>query len=1346
MNPPDSQLPVPIGNEMELQIVNVKGEILRGEELIRVWDAIFAKVEPLFKQSLDMVPEYIRKRVGKIKRVTKEKSGKQLPYLEIEYKTFKTFNISVIGPDPNISQVTWLMELVTPPATTMAEFAWWNVLLNTVLVKSLPPGYWILPLGLNPAEKEYSSGVTFGEHYHIGFDDADFKLAAYTLIRDFLPHLIALTVNSPFIDKKATGVVKVSDEGGGLQILGKDCTKSLRLFYNKAQMGPVDKETYIPCLKALDKEEFCGVVHRKPPDDRFVDMYPFTAYGTIELRVFDTQFALSRRLAIVALVEALCLKAKRLLEKGERIPCVLSAVLVANREKAVVFGLHGKFTPDTTLPGSFGMTYNEDPLTGKQNGKIFQAVKSMLFFLKKEIADLGLKEVIVPIRLSIEGNERIKAPVTQADYLLYLTGEHGGCIEAILPGLKKFQAAYCTGTGIDHGDPLVDEWGPPADEPTAGLSPAAAAASPATAARTGMANGLPAEIDFTGVAATAPEQQLKIVKPIPYQLTITVASSAPRDDVEILAIQQLIEIQKKSEIVLATSFKRLPVPVNKPVTITQDDFPLIPAQDIFIGNKQCRLKFVLKEQKEATTYSNAFWVELLPRYAITSDFKKKKRISPGEKVEVKYKVSTAGNAVPQTAINMDLKFQVVSADGTAVLHQASRYFPVKDAESASFIIAPLAAWKEREVNLRLTAVLNEKIIARHEIDGIILDIPEEKADTFTLRLAEKRSDPWPSQKEPVPAQAPPPTSTAKSGLVKHLEFSSKQGTGEPGPAARVVATPAQPSKPAPPPSPRSREQGRVPPAKQQVTAPSKANKAQEPKPKPLAGAAGIAKQPASAAAIKAPEGKAEQERMASLLAQDGAKKPRGKGDAVQVPFLETINPASLKVEVTSKLLSPRLLAPGEKIIVAYTMKKTSVIGENEFLKLVSFLVNARQEFIVVLNEKYKFQGDTSTFTLTIDPAKHFKGWVPTDPFHVVLQAYIDNTLVGQAVYGDFTLATFTTSSQITWRKIDVLSGTVYPGMDAGFELDLDVKSIVNPVAMTIEAICQGTTVAADFVVCREGTNHSMAPFRVPFQGLTTVPSTPMIIKIKDSSGMTIKEQKKTVSIIARGPVFVIRDVVLDTMEGLDNATFTFEILNDSKLPVSCEVSALAIEPGGTSHELFTRKLKLKGTEMQHVECTKVRIPVNAISENAMMVDFLIEIADFNKIRNLIRHRVKVDPAPGEKVDVYFYGTLKNLERTSDITAYIDKVGIEVDVRKDITLEGCKAKVIEIVDGEARKVIHTVKLPKGRDRVHETIYWKPPKAKVFPSLCKIDVQFVQDDDPITSERIHIEPLFFTIFPE
>ncbi|MBN2151171.1 MAG: hypothetical protein JW839_07000, partial [Candidatus Lokiarchaeota archaeon] len=801
MNLPDSPLPVPVGNEMELPIMNPRGEILRGEELIRVWEAIFSKIEASFKGCLEAVPDAIKKRVGAVKRVTKERSGKQLPYLEIEYKTFKTFHISAIGPDPNISQVTWLMELVTPPATTMAECAWWNVLLNTALTNALPPGYWILPLGLSPTEREYSSGVTFGEHYHVGFDDAGFKLAAYTLIRDFIPHLIALTVNSPFINKRPTGVVKVASDGEGLQILGKDCTKSLRLFYNKAQVGPVDKETYIPCLKALDRDEFCGVVHRRPPDDRFVDMYPFTPYGTIELRVFDTQFALSRRLAIVALIEALCLKAKRLLERGERIPCVLSSTLVANREKAVVFGLHGKFTPDTTLPGMFGMTYNEDPDTGKQNGKLFQAVNSMLFFLKKEVADLGFKDILLPIRLSTEGNARIRAPVTPADYLLYLADKHGGDVAAALPSCKKFQTTYCTGTPAGMGDPLVDEWGGPG----AGSIPPRA--HPATTLAGPMAvSQQPPGIAITGVGAMATEPQLKAVKPVPFKLTFTVASDAPKECVEILAIQQLIEIQKKSEVVLATSFKRIEVPANRLVTITQAEFPLSPVQDLFIGSKQCRLKFTLKEQKEVTTYTNAFWVELLPRYSIGSEFRKR-RVAPGEKLEVRYKISATSGTAPQSAINVDFKFHVLSADGSTVLHQAVQRAAVRDAEAVQFKVAPLASWRERNLSFRLVAMLNGKILARHEIADIALDIPEEKPDMFAPRLAERKVEPLPRHEEPA-AQAPAPQAADKYGLVRTLAFSSSPAKPE-GKLAPAAA-PAQ----------RPRGQAAPPPPKQPAAAPA----------------------------------------------------------------------------------------------------------------------------------------------------------------------------------------------------------------------------------------------------------------------------------------------------------------------------------------------------------------------------------------------------------------------------------------------------------------------------------------------------------------------------------------------
>lgn len=1319
---PDNQLPCSIGNEIELQIVNDRGEILRGEELIKIWDAIFVNIKNVFYPSLKMLPEEIRNRVTGAHKVRKEKQGRKLPYVEVKYQALgREFHINVIGPDPNISQVTWLMELVTPPAISMQEYAWWNLFLNSVLVKALPDGYWVLPLGLNPVEKEYMSGVTFGEHYHIGVDDPALKLAIYTLIRNFVPQLIALSVNSPFLNKKPTGTVKIANDEG-IQILAKDCTRSLRLFNNKGQMGPVDKETYIPCMETLDHDAFCDVIRRKPPDDRFVDVYPFTNYGTIELRVFDTQLSLSRRLAIVAIIEAICLKAKRLIEKGETIPCVLSSVLIANREKAVLFGLQGKFTPDTMLPHSFGMTYNEDPQTGKQNGKLFQAVSSMLFFLKKEIVDLGLKDVILPVILSISGNKKVKAPIAPADYLLYIYEKNSGDMARALDEFKRFQQEYCTGSNIELGDPIVDEWGSLDQKAMPVISPVMQDASQSQI----QAQAEVEDIDFSNIDVEVTEPQINTVGPIPYRLSFMVSSNGPLEMLEIMIIQQLIETQKKSEIVLATSFTKLRFMANNQVTITSELFPLVPRQDLFVGNKQCRLKFVIKAHKEATAYSNSFRIELLPRYGITSEFKKKKLVA-SEKYDIKYKIGTTGSITPGAHVGLTFKFQVLSGDLKTVLHQEEKKLDVREQETLVFKLVPQAAWKERAIVLRLVAMLNEKVIARHEITDLSLEIPEDEQLASMPRQAQKKGDFWPAKK-PVFSPPEPSISENKYKLVKSLAFSK---TGSTDVKREPVSSRTSSSQ-----KKVVKIENKPVPARRQKSTPAKAKPVARSKPgKNVATSKVASSPPVASLGKKVKKGIQEKE-----------KKPVASHGSINLPFLEPLDPTIAKLDITPKLQSSRLVAPGERISIVYTARKSGIIGENEPLKILSFLINSRNEFIVVTNDRYKFTGETSIYTLNIDPGKQFKNWKPTSPFHVVFQVYKDNTLVGQSTYSDFELARFTTSSQVNWKKIDLLSNTIYPGMDAGFDLEVELKTMVNPVAFSIEASCQGASVSTDFLVATEGANCAMAPFRVPYQGLTTVPNATMIVKIKDTSGMIINEQKKIVAIIAKGPTFVIPNASLDSFEGLDRTRLAFDIMNDSSIAVSCHVTIIAIDLACTSKILASKKIKLRGSETQTVEIERIDIPLNAIRADTVMIDFLVEIDDFNKIKNLLRKIISIDPSPGEAIDVYFHGKLSNPDNIHDITRYIDNVNITLDFRKDITLDGCKAKVMEIVDGVEERVIKIIKLPRGKERVHDTLVWNPPRAKNFPRLCKLEIQFYQDKDIITSDRIVSDPLFFTILPD
>ncbi|MFX0205235.1 MAG: glutamate-cysteine ligase family protein [Candidatus Hodarchaeota archaeon] len=294
-----------------------------------------------------------------------------------------------------------------------------------------------MPIGLDPAEDNYRSGLTCGEHHHIGFNDFKEKIAAYSLLRNFIPHFIALTGNSPFISQKPTGTVAIRSKNGKERIMGKNCTRSLRLKHNTSQLGPNIPE-YLPYLdpSQADAMEFARAVRKEPPDDRYVDMYPFTDYETIELRFLDSQFWLEVRLTLVVLIQALSLKAANLLKNKKEIPQVSSNILYNNRLKAVELGLMGKFFSDERLSienPDFAKVYNFSP-EGKRNTKLFEAVKSLLFYLKDEISQINIPiEVLNPLLVACYGTSELYPPLAPADILLYHYNSAEAKIKALLP-------------------------------------------------------------------------------------------------------------------------------------------------------------------------------------------------------------------------------------------------------------------------------------------------------------------------------------------------------------------------------------------------------------------------------------------------------------------------------------------------------------------------------------------------------------------------------------------------------------------------------------------------------------------------------------------------------------------------------------------------------------------------------------------------------------------------------------------------------------------------------------------------------------------------------------------------
>ncbi|MHA2233405.1 MAG: hypothetical protein ACXAB4_13055, partial [Candidatus Hodarchaeales archaeon] len=403
------KLPFSHGIEVENHIVNEKGEVITGNTLVETWQELFSKAGDLLRSEVANAPKLIKKKAGKIEtNVEVKRQDKSLTYHAITYQLQKEkIKVYSFGPDPNISQITWLLELVTPPCEYLEELDWWITTLYKI--SKLPEGLSLLPIGINPAEITFRSGLSCGEHHHLGIQNS-LIIPVYNILRAYIPHLICLTASSPLLDFSPTGSVKISTNPKGYsRVIAKNCTRSLRLKFNTTQLGP-NSTSYLPHLsERTTRSDFSAYVNKPPPDDRYVDIFPFTEHGTIELRFFDALFSNSLRLAIVAILQALALKAQRFREQNASIPDVGAEDLFENRRKAIDIGLLGRFRiseSSSPNPGDpFWRFYLWDPETGQPHAKLFQACRSMLYFIKEELLELEFLPVVNRVLAFLWGTE-----------------------------------------------------------------------------------------------------------------------------------------------------------------------------------------------------------------------------------------------------------------------------------------------------------------------------------------------------------------------------------------------------------------------------------------------------------------------------------------------------------------------------------------------------------------------------------------------------------------------------------------------------------------------------------------------------------------------------------------------------------------------------------------------------------------------------------------------------------------------------------------------------------------------------------------------------------------------------
>jgi carboxylate-amine ligase len=144
--------------------------------------------------------------------------------------------------------------------------------------------------------------AVYGLHIHIGVPSGDAAIGAVNLLVPYLPHLVALSANSPFWQGLDTGFASAR----------------ARMFRPTGNSGlPPHFENWQGLC------DYCEVLHGagliEATKDIYWDIRPRPGLGTIEFRVCDVPGRFSELLGIVALVRAMVLDALQAIESNPKL-------------------------------------------------------------------------------------------------------------------------------------------------------------------------------------------------------------------------------------------------------------------------------------------------------------------------------------------------------------------------------------------------------------------------------------------------------------------------------------------------------------------------------------------------------------------------------------------------------------------------------------------------------------------------------------------------------------------------------------------------------------------------------------------------------------------------------------------------------------------------------------------------------------------------------------------------------------------------------------------------------------------------------------------------------------------
>ena len=169
------------------------------------------------------------------------------------------------------------------------------------------------------------ANLIFGLHVHVGIEDREAAIRIMNSLRYFLPHILALSTNSPFWLGMETGY------------------KSYRakVFENFPRTNLPDSfssysefENYVNLLIKTNSIDNAKKI--------WWDVRPHPFFDTIEVRICDIPLRAQETIAIAALIQATAAKLWDLHSRNQDFRQYSRALLMENKFRAVRYGLDGK--------------------------------------------------------------------------------------------------------------------------------------------------------------------------------------------------------------------------------------------------------------------------------------------------------------------------------------------------------------------------------------------------------------------------------------------------------------------------------------------------------------------------------------------------------------------------------------------------------------------------------------------------------------------------------------------------------------------------------------------------------------------------------------------------------------------------------------------------------------------------------------------------------------------------------------------------------------------------------------------------------------------------------------------